>query len=145
MSCDKSDPVTSTGYINNISFLDKGGVVAYPITTVVTIDPCLIKFIKTQKGNTIDFWVNKISTEDYSRLSSIVSDNKLMDAPDPVLPPGVSGCIGNSGMTIVMKKQNLIDTLDISGNLMCGAESYWPAGLHSLLVLKDSLVNKYKP
>jgi hypothetical protein len=144
LSCEKSNPVTPDETISFVSFFDKGGTVPSPITTLVTINIDSIKLMSMQNGNVVNYWSNKLLVDDYSHLSSIINENKLMEASDPVLPSGISGCAGSYGMTIIIKNQNIIDTLNIFGSVVC-AKSYWPAGLSSLVAFKDSLVNKYKP
>jgi hypothetical protein len=144
LSCNKSNPVASAESINLISFLDKGPVIASTITTLVAINPVFITYIKTQNGNSTDSWSNKILAEDYSLLTSIIKDNNLMSAADPV-PSSNRGevCLGHQGITIVMQTQSTVDTLNISGQIMC-KRSLWPIGLPDLVALKDSLVKKYK-
>ena len=47
-------------------------------------------------------------------------------------------------MTIVMSKEALVDTLNISGLLSCDScQRFWPTGLSALVMFEDSLVGKY--
>jgi hypothetical protein len=144
--CKNSNPITPTGTIASVSFLYYGAVIPQPIKTLITFDSYFIRLLSTQNGNTINSWFARISVQEYSRLMSIINNNDLMNASDPVLPQGVFGCVGSGGLSIVMKKESVVDTLYISGPLCCyNLKQYWPSGLDTLLVFEDSLVNKYKP
>jgi hypothetical protein len=145
-ACNKSNPVIPTKVAQCASFLDKGAVVPRPDITLVIVNQDSMSLLSTRDSSTLDSWSSAVSMQDFSHLASIINDNNLMGAPDPVLPPGAAGCVGARGMSVVLIKEDAIDTLDISGLVWClGNRSYWPAGLEWLVAFKDSLVNKYRP
>ena len=80
----------------------------------------------------------KFRTTDEQRRK--YDNNKLFGAPDP--SRGLS-CVGSRGMSIFIKENNIVDTINISGIYMCD-KSGWPIGLDSLVAFQDSLVNKYQ-
>ena len=136
---------TSTSATNqSISFLDKGAVVPDPVSTLVTVNQQFVEYSTSKSGVVRNSWSSVISPDDFLRLMSIVDHFGLLDAPDPVLPQGVTGCTGGQGIRIVTTRDSRIDTLNISGLIEC-YRAYWPAGLDSLIQFEASIVNKYKP
>ncbi len=143
-ACKKSNPETPTESILSISFLNKGAVVPLPVRTLVTVNQDSITYLVAQNGATLNYMSSQVSANDFSHLISIVNTNNLWGATDPVLPAGQMGCVGTQGMTIVMSKETLVDTLNISGLLWCDScQRFWPTGLSALVTFEDSLVGKY--
>jgi hypothetical protein len=143
-ACKKSNPETPIESIQSVSFLNKGAVVPLPTRTLVSVNQDSITFLATQNGTTINYMSSLVAANDFSHLVSIVTDNNLWGAPDPALPAGQMGCVGTQGMTIVMTKETLVDTLNISGPLFCDScQRFWPTGLSTLVTFEDSLVGKY--
>jgi hypothetical protein len=138
--CKKSEPTEPVKSTSYISFLDKGAVVPQPVSTLVTIDQENITFVSSQNGVAISSWSTKMQTPDYTHLISIINNNNLIGAPDPI---GSSLCVGAQAIIILIKENSTVDTINIAGVLRCD-KSCWPAGLDSLVTFKDSLVNKYK-
>jgi len=141
-SCEESQPSGPTESVSFISFLDKGAVVPDPVSTLDVIDSEYIVEISSQSGSVFGSWFSRIESRDYSQLASVVQINHLFGAPDP---PIVSGrCEGARGLIVVIAADGLVDTLEIAGVVRCDTTS-WPAGLSSLVSLKDKLVKKYRP
>jgi hypothetical protein len=140
-SCKKSEPTEPVIPISFISFLYYGAVVPNPISTLITVEPEEIKSALSQNGVVISSWSAKIQNQEYNHLISIIDNNKLIGAPDPV---GGRLCVGSAGMSVFIKENNIIDTINIAGLYYCD-KSCWPTGLDSLVAFEDSLVNKYKP
>ncbi|MGD0337966.1 MAG: hypothetical protein ABSB78_04195 [Bacteroidota bacterium] len=140
-SCKKSEPTEPVKSTSYVSFLDKGAVVPQPVSTLVTVDQEDIIFVSSQNGVTISSWSAKIQSQEYNHMISLINNNKLVGAPDPT---GSSLCVGAQALIIVIKEDNITDTLNIAGVYRCD-KSCWPMGLDSLVAFKDSLVDKYKP
>ena len=140
-SCKKSTPTEPVTPASYISFLYYGAVVPQPTSILVTIEPEDIKYVSSKNGVQLSSWSTKIQNSEYSHFISIIDNNKLIGAPDPI---GGRQCVGSEGMSIFIKENNIVDTINISGLYMCD-KSCWHSGLDSLVAFQDSLVNKYKP
>jgi hypothetical protein len=139
-SCEESHPPGPAPSGMVVSFLDKGAVVPDPVSTLVVIRPLRISSLSTQDGTTIHSWYSEIESQEYNRMVSIVQDNHLVGSPDP--PVGSGRCVGAREMLVVMQSYGLVDTLTIAGVVRCDTTA-WPAGLNSLVRMKDALVTKY--
>jgi hypothetical protein len=133
-------PINSNEQVYSVVFLFAGAVVPHPTSTLITVDVDKIKSVSSQEGVALSSWSSKIQNQEYDRLISIITNNKLLGAPDPI-----SGrqCVGSRGMSVIIKNNNIVDTITISGLYMCD-KSCWPVGLDSLVAFQDSLVSKYK-
>jgi hypothetical protein len=139
-SCKKSEPTEPVTPASYISFLDYGAVVPSPVLTLITVDPEEIKSASSKNGVLLSSWSAKIQSAEYNHFISIIDNNKLIGAPDPI---GGRPCVGSGGMSIFITENNIVDTINISGIYMCD-KSCWHTGLDSLVAFQDSLVNKYK-
>ena len=138
--CKKSEPTELVSPSSSVGFLYYGAVVPNPVSTMITVEQEEIRSVSTQKGVVLSSWSAKIQMADYDHLVSIIDNNNLIGAPDPI---GGRPCVGSGGMSIFVNQHNTVDTINILGIYMCD-RSCWPTGLDSLVVFQDSLVNKYK-
>jgi hypothetical protein len=139
--CKKSEPTEPVTSISSVSFLYYGAVVPTPTSTLITVEPEDIKYVSSKNGVQLNSWSAKIQSAEYAHFISIIDDNKLFGAPDPI---GSQRCVGSGGMSIFIKENNIVDTINIAGIYMCGG-SCGNIGLDALVALEVSLVNKYKP
>lgn len=145
-ACDSSNDVLPFRVLESVTFIDKGAVVPAPLCTIVTLHQESISFISCQNRDTIAAWSTVMTADDFFHLVSIVRVYNLVKTPDPVLPPGATGCVGHQGMVIEFAADGLLESLTIPGSLWCSRNRiYWPAGLESLVTFENDLVNKYKP
>jgi hypothetical protein len=140
-SCKKAEPTEPVTSVSSVNFLYYGAVVPNPISTLVTIEPDDITSVSSENGVVLSSWSAKIQVAEYNHLNSIIDNNKLIGAPDPI---GSQQCVGSRGMSIFIKENTVVDTINIAGIYMCGS-SCGNIGLDSLIAFEDSLVNKYKP
>ncbi len=140
--CEESQPPGPATTNMVVSFLDRGAVVPNPVSTLVVIGELRISSESTQGGVTIHSWESDIESQDYELMTAIVQNNHLVGAPDP--PLGAAPCLGAREMLVIIETGGLLDTLKIAGVVRCDTTT-WPAGLNSLLRLKDALVAKYGP
>ena len=133
-----TEPVTS---ISSVSFLYYGAVVPNPTSTLITVEPEDIYCASFKNGNQLNSWSATIQSTEFAHFISIIDDNKLIGAPDPI---GSQRCVGSGGMSIFIKENNIVDTINIAGIYMCGG-SCGNIGLDSLVAFEGSLVNKYEP
>ena len=142
--CKDPEPTESDTTTSYISFLDKGAVSPDAISILTKIDKDYILTTSYQRGSVISSWNNRLLSEEYDRLNSIIMNNNLIGAPDPVDTIESHLCIGVQGIEIVIKTESIIDTINIEGIYRCDKSS-WPIGLDSILLYKESLVSKYGP
>jgi hypothetical protein len=133
---ESTEPDSTASYI---SFLDKGAISPDATSILTIIDKDFIVTTCYQRGSIISSWTNRILSEEYGRLNSIIDNNNLIGAPDPT---GEPKCIGIGALEIVIKRDAIIDTISIRGDLRCGDVS-WPVGLDSLVWLKETYERKY--
>ncbi len=139
-SCEESQSPGPASSDMIVSFLDRGAVVPDPVSTLVVIGRLRISSESTQGGVTIHSWVSEIESQDYELMTAIVQGNHLVGAPDPSL--GDHPCVGAREFLVVIEAGGLLDTLKIAGVARCDTTT-WPAGLSSLVRLKDAFVTKY--
>jgi len=140
-SCKKSEPTEPVTSISSVSFLYYGAVVPNPTSTLITVEPENLNYASFKNGLQLNSWSAKIQSSEFAHFNSIIDNNKLIGAPDPI---GSQRCVGSAGMSIFIKENDIVDTINISGIYMCGG-SCGNIGLDSLVAFEDSLVNKYKP
>ncbi len=139
-SCEESESPGPGSSDMIVSFLDRGAVVPDPVSTLVVIGRLRISSESTQGGVTIHSWESEIENQDYELMTAIVQDNHLVGAHDPSV--GAHPCVGAREMLVIFGAGGLLDTLNIAGMARCDTTT-WPAGLNSLVRLKDALVTKY--
>jgi hypothetical protein len=140
IGCGSNDYNDTIG-LQEVTFVDKGAVVANPISTTVSIDPNSIKYSQSQSDKVTNEWSKHILFSDYTSVRKVISDNKLYESED-VVPSSQFPCMGSQGMTIRIKKDNNVHSFDIVGGAYCN-RSQWPSGVRELVDLKDALVEKY--
>ncbi len=138
--CHKSDLIQPPGGEMYIRFVDNGAVVPNPVITTVMVEPDKISGNSSQDGTPVVGWASTIDSKDYQRLVRIAIDNNLSRGPS--VPVGQGACVGSREMLVVITVDGLAHTITVPGLSRCDT-SAWPAGLGSLVSLKDSLVTKY--
>lgn len=141
LGCNDNSDYSSTIPVSQVSFVDYGAVVPNPISTTVTISPNSIVYTSTQSGNIIEQWSNQIEAADFDSIQQIINEYSLFYSNDITLASGQEPCEGSGGMTISMNGVDISHTINIAGTV-CSRDQ-WPEGIHSLVDLKDSLVEKY--
>jgi hypothetical protein len=138
--CRDSTPIQPPGGESFVIVLDRGAVVPDPIETSVVVEPGRISGASTQNGIAISTWSCEIESQDFVRLVRIATDSMLFRGPEPQF--GQGSCEGARGLVVYITIDGLADTITVPGIKRCGSIT-WPAGLRSLVSLKDSLVAKY--
>lgn len=126
--------------IQTMTFVDKGAVAEYPTITTITIDQNSITKTEAQSGVIFGKWTKEILMADYISLRNIITDKNLMNESDITLAPGQEGCSGWRGMAITIQTDGP-HHFDIDG-AACDM-SKWPAGVHDLVIMKDSIAAAY--
>jgi hypothetical protein len=139
--CEKSETTKADEPTSFVSFYDQGSVEPDPISSLVIIQDGSIKYQSIQNGEIKKSWSANILSAEYSHINSIIDNNELIGSQDPT---GGQICDGSLGIIIIIKNENIIDTLTIAGIYMCDRD-IWPQGLDSLINYKNALVDKYRP